>query len=344
MKQEQIGVELRRRVVEGSLPPGSRLPTRRELEEEFDASLHTVQKALDQLMRDGFVVARGSQGTFVSANPPHLSHYGVVFPRYPGEAAFPRAWTALANEAMAMERERPGRFPIYYGMDGHSDTEDYQRLVRDVQAHRLAGLIFATKPFLLAGTPVVDEPNVPRVAIMGPTDNAFPCVCQDVQSFIDRALGHLASRGRRRLAVLANTPNVVERFAAAAAARQMEHPPYWMQLASLHEPAFSRNCIHLLMRDGQRERPDALVIADDNMLEHATAGLVAAGVRVPEDVEVVAHCNFPWPTSSVLPVKRLGFDSRQVLRRCIESIDRQRGGEAMPGPMYVPAVFEDELD
>ena len=70
---------------------------------------------------------------------------------------------------------------------------------------------------------------------------------------------------------------------------------------------------------------------------------MAVGVRVPQDVEVVTHCNFPWPSRSVLAVKRLGFDTRQMLRMCIELIDRQRRGETVPGYTPVTAIFEEEL-
>jgi len=90
VKQVHIVSELRRRVVEGLWVPGARLPTRRELEAEFSASMHTVQKALDDLVRDGFVYACGSRGTFVAENPPHLHHYGLIFPRFPREGPFPR--------------------------------------------------------------------------------------------------------------------------------------------------------------------------------------------------------------------------------------------------------------
>ena len=49
------------------------------------------------------------------------------------------------------------------------------------------------------------------------------------------------------------------------------------------------------------DRPDALVITDDNLVPAATAGVLAAGRRVPADLEVVAHANFPHVTPSAVP-------------------------------------------
>jgi DNA-binding LacI/PurR family transcriptional regulator len=104
----------------------------------------------------------------------------------------------------------------------------------------------------------------------------------------------------------------------------------------------ARALAHLMVRRAQSDAPDGLVIADDNLLEYATAGIVDAGVRVPADLEVVAHCNFPWPTPSSLPVRRLGYDVRELLQDCLMSIDEQRQGLAAV-ERTVQVKFEDEL-
>ena len=51
---------------------------------------------------------------------------------------------------------------------------------------------------------------------------------------------------------------------------------------------------------------------DDNLVPDATAGLVAADVRVPYDIEVVAHANLPHSTPSAVPARRIGFNVRQL--------------------------------
>src|SRR5947207_12682088 len=77
-KHRMIGETLRGEIVAGRFPPGARLPTRRQLTERFAAGPMSVQRALDRLARDGFVVAEGRRGTFVSPQPPHLNHYALV--------------------------------------------------------------------------------------------------------------------------------------------------------------------------------------------------------------------------------------------------------------------------
>ncbi len=154
----------------------------------------------------------------------------------------------------------------------------------------------------------------------------------------------MRQRGRTRLALLA-VPGHLGRFhaqlRAGLEARGMSSEAHWLQLCSPGAPEGARYITHLLMHEQQRQRPDALIISDDNLVEHATVGLIAAGVRVPDDCDIVAYCNFPWPTPSMLPVRRLGYDARQLLTSAMDKIDRQRAG-APPAPrLDLPAHFEE---
>ena len=347
-KQDEIIAGLRAKIVCGDIPPAGRLPTRRELGWQYGASLPTVQQALDVLAHDGFVKARGTLGTFVVDAPPHLSRYALVFPRHPGSPEpWHRFWTALTNEAMVIDRTGPQKVPVFYGLDGRTDTADYRDLLHEVQSHTLAGLIFATQPSLLAGTPLLEAEGVPRVAIMGPGWESLeiPNIDLDHESFVTKALDYLASRQRKRIAVFTVAGGMPrsEEFSAALEARGMSTRPWWRQLVPFLPPECASQVAMLLAHPHQSERPDGLIIDDDNLVESVTSGLVRVGVRVPEDMEIVGHCNFPWPTPSVVPVRRLGFDSRQTLRACIASIDAQRRGKK-PKTVRISALFEDELD
>src|SRR5207249_5277576 len=96
-RQEAVVQELRERIVGGTLPPGSRLPTRLEIEQQFGVGSGTVQRALDRLKQDGFVQTSGRNGTFVVEEPPHLTRYAVVFPSLPQGTGWLRFWTALSS-------------------------------------------------------------------------------------------------------------------------------------------------------------------------------------------------------------------------------------------------------
>jgi GntR family transcriptional regulator/MocR family aminotransferase len=66
----EIYRQLRRAILDGYLPPGSRLPATRELAAQLSVSRTTVVVAYDRLLGDGFTTARAGAGTFVSDNLP----------------------------------------------------------------------------------------------------------------------------------------------------------------------------------------------------------------------------------------------------------------------------------
>lgn len=118
-------------------------------------------------------------------------------------------------------------------------------------------------------------------------------------------------------------------------------PPYWIQTASAEAPDTARSSAHLLMAAPSGQRPDGLIVMDDNLVPQATAGLLDAGVLVPRDVVVVAHANFPHPTASAVPAYRLGYDVNAILDACVASLQAQRRGEATPDVVTVPTTWEE---
>ncbi len=140
------------------------------------------------------------------------------------------------------------------------------------------------------------------------------------------------------------TTDLQDYLAAALKKRGLATQPYWNLNfhPSLTESA--QNSTHLMMRWSKKEIPDALIVTDDNLVEPVVAGLVDAGVKVPDDVELVTYCNFPAVTRSILPAKRLGCDCNELMRRCIEIIDMQRHGEVPPPMTSVSARFENEIE
>lgn len=349
VKCNEILSDLRRRITANQWPPGGQLPTREEIETRYKASSRTVQRALSQLINDGFVRADGRHGTFVADHPPHLSNYGLVFPFCPSQSGWSGHWEALTTAARAAMQGKPGTITQYYGMESPSNRAAYETLLRDVRSHRLAGLIFSSPPYLLARTPVLLEKGIPRVAVMTPGMFAgVGAVVYDADSYIAKALDYLAGHGCRRIGIIAHASRGSENTEAhrmlldQIAARGMEVRPQWVQGVTLHTPGLTRNLVELLMRRPERERPDGLLITDDNIVTDVAAGLQASGVRVPDDVRVVAHANFPCPPRAAVPVWYLGYDMAEALRLATDYIDQVRRGETPPDAMIVPARCEAE--
>ena len=63
---EQIQSELRRLMLTGALPPGSRLPSVRELAGQLAINPNTIQRAYRELETDGYILSVAGKGSFVA--------------------------------------------------------------------------------------------------------------------------------------------------------------------------------------------------------------------------------------------------------------------------------------
>ena len=90
-------------------------------------------------------------------------------------------------------------------------------------------------------------------------------------------------------------------------------------------------------------RGTALIIADDNLVDQVSAGVIAAGIQVPKDIDVVAHCNYPQLPVKVFPMRLLGFDCQEGLRMATDHVRRIQEGKATPRLYTVTAKFEEEM-
>jgi len=342
--------DLRSKIVGGVLAPGQQLPTRVELTEQYQISSKTLQQVLTRLIDDGFVRADRRNGTFVIEHPPHLSRYGLVFPLTAIESRRSLHWQALLDAAQALTTEPSRVFATYSGLMHPGETSDYTSLCYDLQAQRVAGIIFASVPGGLVETPVLQQDGIPRVAISAtPVDPGVACIHYNFDSFIQRALTHLHRRGRRRIGLFMFSGWGAETIALSHPIRQAAHAlgmtidDRWVQGAAVHAPQLTANSVRLLMSLPRAERPDSLIITDDNIVQHVTHGLALAGISVPSELDVVAYTNFPTPAPAAVPVYRVGYDMRASLSQAITYISAVRAGEKPPMTMHVTATSDDEM-
>jgi len=350
-KKQMICQSFRNRIVRGELAPGCRLPTRQQIIQSFDTSAVTAQAVFDELSDQRFIVTRGRAGTFVADRPPHLCRYGLVFPFPPTpKNQWSLLYEALLKEAATFGKSRNLEIPLFYDVIGHEDPQgQLAELVNSVENHRVAGLIFAASPHLLAKTPVINAPGISRVAIMDPGEiwTGISIVYVDWNLFIDRSVEYLSQRGCKRLALISHhlESTFVDQFARRCAEAGIATGPWWMHPVHPDQTTALGNLIHLMMRAKPEDRPDGIVVADDNLTANVVQSLQSAGVSIGpgRDVEVLSHCNIPHLPNIPAPITWLGFDVRQMLGACVNAIDQTRAGET-PQTVLLPAEFYETND
>jgi DNA-binding LacI/PurR family transcriptional regulator len=337
--------QLRKQIVDGDIPAGERIPTRRALQQQYDAAPQTVDRAVQRLIEGGFCEARGRRGTFVVDHPPHLCRYGLLFPtNAPGEthSTFYAGLEAIAEQIS--DRRQEFQVVSYHGIHVHARSEDYARLLADLRHRRLAGIITAVPPHVRPADELLQEPAIPQVGIQPSTGNPkTPAVAPDVGAFREMALDHLRALGCRRIGFVQLNADVNHDFDAVArlcAERELITQPAWYQAASVTTPGHAIQLAQLMVFSRQPAPPDGIIIADDHLVPTFTEGLRRAGAGSQLPMQVVAHCNEPYRPEAHVPVHWLGFDLEEIMELCFDTIARQRRGEPVKPMTWVRPHLE----
>lgn len=348
---------LRLEIEEGRLLPQDRLPTRLALMRRFGVTSNTVNAVLQDLKRDGFVTVLG-RGTFVAERPPHLSRYAVVFrghPRGPVPQNWSNYWTLIEQEARKIGLQRDLDVVSYYDITRHTDEPDYQRLVRDAAAGRLAG-IFSIYPLGSDFSYDFTMFKGPMVAVTESAPAHTYALDNDRWGLIVKAVRRFAARGRRRVAWIGETQHEGLRtrlgtlLVNGRPASALFPDDIAVTLNATSQET-AEPLVRLLLRQTPAYRPDGLLIMDDHLVGHAMRGLAGTGVRIPEDLDIVSHCNYPAVPSSPVPIRWLGFDATDLVVRAFNIIREGRVPQAREigrkayeagATHLLPALWEDE--
>jgi DNA-binding GntR family transcriptional regulator len=106
----RIRAEIEQRIRSGALPPGSRLPTEAELQQQHSVGRGTAQRALTELAQAGLVQRHRRRGTFVAPGARQENLLRVVNPALSGPEIPGRheVESAIVIRACDDEAELPG--------------------------------------------------------------------------------------------------------------------------------------------------------------------------------------------------------------------------------------------
>jgi DNA-binding LacI/PurR family transcriptional regulator len=314
-KQEQIAATIRRQIIAGQLTSGTKLPTYEVLEEEFDVSRMTMQQAMGLLKNDGFVNAVERRGMFVSNRVPHLNRFGFLLPSHERNNHF---WELLLSQAKCYAEEMGYEIVVYrrLGRD-HESSSEWERLMEDLKAERIGGMFI---PFPLQecrDLSVFEDSSFPKIVFSETDVSNASLVVLNNKEFVVKALDYFIERKHDKVAFLCQwgKPPIYYYFIEEVKKRGMQTKEAWQFSLQNYETA--DNVIQLLMSLPTDQCPNAVFIADDHLTEHASRGLIKSGVKLGDEVTVVAHHNWSGEFKPLLPIQYIGYDIRDIITKSI---------------------------
>lgn len=334
--QNKITASIKQKIIDGVYKPNSKIPPRLELEKQYNTSRMTIQKVFDKLKKDGFVKPCGAKGTLVTQYPPCFSNYGIIFSYHLGSEHTETSFYNILKHRILNYSNEERSFSIYQGLNGHTDETDYIRLYQDLQDEKLAGLIFTTNPKSLFNTPLFKyisaKKHLAKVAFSAPIKEFnIPVITGPSIKAEKEILDFLQQKGIKRLAVVDLQKSLKQGL-------QTTTQTHILQLISKYNIELPRRnfqvrhpfltdrtdeLVEMMLSCPKKERPDALWIANDALVEPATRGILAAGIKVPQDMIVISHCNFPEKPFSHLPTSWYGIDVNKFIDLAMNIMHRQ---------------------
>lgn len=287
-KHERIFRDLRGQILRGDLRSGQSLPTQNELMERYGSALGTVRQAIDRLQSEGLVWAKRGKGTFVAdtdtATVQRRTTVGLtIFSRYESN---PIADDILVVLQKTLQESGYDLVFRLFGTDEADQAEAWTQGLAGVLTWSLAPTAFINA-LIQRGQPVIVlGEGADRRCPDGASHIGF-----DISAVMNMAVQFLANQGHRQLLSITQYPDL--------------HSPYLDQLSETLATAVDR-----FMPDGEVEevtvaetgpmtavlerlssgekRPTALLIENSHRAINIVRAVERLGLRVPEDVSVVA--------------------------------------------------------
>jgi GntR family transcriptional regulator, arabinose operon transcriptional repressor len=295
-KYQQVYDALAREIRSGRWKEGERLPSEAALGSRFRASRITVGRAVKDLQVAGLVDRRAGSGTYVKHAPTVAAlSFGLLIPDLGETEIFEPICQGMMASPLA--RRHALVWGSLTGGEGSKEERAWE-LCRQYIDRKVAGVFFA--PLELA--PAKDEVNQ-RIA-QALDDARIPVILLDrtVVPYPDRGhhdlvgidnrqagylvTEHLLRLGSRRIAFVARPNAAATVDARQAGYREALHRwdvPFDRSLVHLLDPADVGSITSLMERD----KPEAIVCANDWIAARLMRTLLETGRSVPGDVRLV---------------------------------------------------------
>lgn len=337
-----IAEKLRRHIISGQWQPGMKIPTRKEIVVSLQSNATIVQKAVNTLIAEGFLeVGAAKKGTSVAQHPPHTCQYRIIFPSKANEDSL---FGQAIKTAVAEHSDGSFQFSVFSGFEQHDQREQYERLLDEVKNCKIAGLIFITCSKQIESSPIVTIPGIPRAAIAGVGDfPSIPKVVLDLESFMDNAVAHLANSGRKRIAFLCpdSAQHLLEPYKHSLQQHGLTSEQHFEQFPGTTNSLATERLMNLMFHPQNGQRPDGLIIADDNLLAGAINGIKSTGISIPEELEIVSCSNFPNISDFQVPITHFGFDIPAIISLLTFNLRQIQNGKVPANTTKVPVVHRD---
>lgn len=356
-KAPRLYADLRGRILQGHVAPGSAMPTQRELGKRYAVAEGTVWVAMSRLMHEGLVTRIPGRGTFVAERLP-VKHETLDFIRtrdLPGTAnpANSLRWIEEFTHAAELKGWSPRWHHIPYAESLR--TEELAERFANSKGVIIHYYVPTHFPWLLSQrrVPVVTAFSIPGG--LGEKAECFPQVSYDRRETAKLATEHLVSLGYSRIAFIGFTlsPMRTLGFLDVLSRNKLVVCPEWLLNleVNIYQPGDPADQLcHKLCEQvlKAKDRPEAFCCASLRMAHTAKDVAGKLGLKVPEDLAIIA-CDEAEPSISwsEVDITTVSISREESCRKIVEILEEVRLSKKPQGkleknknsPLYDPIMM-----
>ena len=326
--------------------PGDRLPTIAQIAARFGIGFQSLREGLSVLEAEGLITRCAGQGTFVSDGLAGR-HVAVLCEADIADPHVSFYHRRVLQQTVQCLRAAGFSARLYTGhvspLTPPPDHLTCLEFVEVMPRHQLAGVVaLATSELHFARwfAPLRRE-HVPIVSGGGTLGRDVDAVVRsDVSQIVRDGVRHLLAHGRRRIALMAwrafwdppghDSDLFLETFRIAMAQAGIKLNPRWIrtELPPNAPGAGWEEFREIWAPSG--EKPDGLLICDDNLFPGAAMAILQLGIRVPQDLMVISHYNKGSNVVNPFPVTRLVVNPDQCAQVISETLIKLMRREPLP--------------
>jgi GntR family transcriptional regulator, arabinose operon transcriptional repressor len=333
----KIYLELLAAINSGRYAEGQRLPSEAQLVRQFHASRPTVTRALKELQHEGLVERRAGSGTFVRRARQLQGHlFGLIVPKLGETEIFDPICRELVRSA-----HDSGHAVIWSAAETTDVSErELEAICEQYVDRRVSGIFLAPVEVESRAAEInqrlADTLERARISVVlldrdfyeYPRRSQFDLVGIDNRRVGFLATKHLVDLGCRRIAFL-HRPNSAETVRSRIAGyRDALGAGSASRTELLCEGDPSDGAF--VSKFVEKERPDAVVCANDLTAAHLMHQLDGLGIRIPEDLRIVGIDDVRYASLLRVPLTTVHQPCQDIGRNAVQAMVDRLANPRMP--------------
>jgi DNA-binding LacI/PurR family transcriptional regulator len=340
---EQLSQALRMEVFKRKA--GASLGTEGAWAKKFSVSMVTVREAVLLLINEGLLERRRGKGLVV-VDPFASRHIAIATGLDLGQPRISYYFQRVIQDIRMLFDKMDIKTKLYMGYNklGEYDSDHPEKQIMDdvhadAEKGKVAGVILITAHLNDKQRRDFKKWHIP---VIGDGDEEGPNTFQvrhDIPEMVKHGINYLLDRGCRKLALMGHYDKAEGIFREIMNHNRLKVVDEWLKPNLDTGTAVSSFNAFMELWHARTEKPDGLLILDDIIYGDTIVAILAAGVKVPEELKIVTHSNRGAQALYPFPVARMELDPGLVAEEKVKLMLKLLRGE-IPDPAIIIPPFK----